>query len=773
MRHIRVMVVVASLLLSAGIASAQALVPRVPADAQKDLPPLVCRQQTVQVEIDNQVARVRVEQVFINNTGADLECVYFLPLHESASISRFSYWVKGNEIVGRVKEREEARQTYEALVGRRRDPALLEYAGRNLFRASIFPVSPTEPMGVVVEYSQICDYENGKVTFSYPLTAGGQEQKIEQFAFSATVRDQKPIKRVSAPSYGNVDTALVNANSARVSWERASFTPERDFQVVYELQSRDFGVSFLTHREAGQDGYFMLMVAPQEETTAADIVKKDMVFVFDRSGSMDGEKIQQARAALRFCLRNLGDQDRFGLVTFDDEISPYADRLQDASKANISAALKAVDALEARGSTDINGALLAGLKLFQPGTRQKTLIFLTDGLPTAGEQQIGQIVKNVKAANRRDVRIFTFGVGDDVDDYLLLKLATDNHGATQAVRGGQSIEGAISTFYAKVAQPVLVDLKLSFGPIRTSRVYPEVLPDIFKGRQLIVLGRYQSTGPADLVLTGQTNGRDRKLTYPTTFPETEPGNAFLERLWAKARVDWAIDSMRLNGENQELKDEVIALSKQFMFITPYTSFLAVSQEELGRLEAERAALAGGTAAAPSAAAYPAGGDPSIRVSAPAATRRVVALFPWGQSLPLVPNPATGLWECRFIVPKTVAHGDYQVVLVVTRADGSRSRLVVSFQVDREEPGGSGMSQVTRTARGWQVTLWVGASEDASRATALLPDGRSLEMERDDATGRWQTTFDLPAGAGPSLKVPVVVYDRGHNWLQIEVEVELR
>lgn len=754
---------VLGLTLLAGTCWGQVLVPRVAPEA-KDLPPLECRTQAVSVDLNNQIARVRVEQVFVNNTGEDLECVYFLPLQESATISRFSYWVKGKEIVGEIREKEEARQVYEQIVARKRDPALLEYAGRNLFRANLFPVSSKEPMRVVVEYSQVCDYDSGIVNFRYPLTAGGSEQKVGQFAITVNLRDQKPLKRVWCPSYPEASIALVaatEAHSASVSFEKSRFTPKTDFELRYELASSDFGVSFLTYREPAKDGYFMLMVAPQEQTTEADIVKKDIVFVFDKSGSMAGEKIQQARDALKFCLRNLGRNDRFGVVTFSDTIESASDKLLPATEANLNAVIKQIGALGADGATDINAALLKALGMFEPNTNQKTVIFLTDGLPTSGEQEVGKIVGNVKAANHRDARLFTFGVGDDVDDYLLLKLATDNHGAEQHVRAGESIEAAVSSFYSKVAKPVLVDLKLAFGSIKTRQVYPDQLPDIFKGKQLIVVGRYLNSGHQDLALSGQINGKPRRFVYPADFPEESTENGFIPRLWAKARVDWAVDSMRLKGENKELKDEVIALSKQYLFVTPYTSFLALPKEEAERL------------AAATPAAAPVGADPLIRVLAPPDTKRVLAIFPWGRTMPLVYDIATGYWKCRFVTPSFVPHGRYDVTLVLTRGDGTQQRLVISFEADRETPGGSGSSRVTRLRDGWQVRLSLQATDDTSRALAMLPSGDRLELSQNPDTGRWETTFRLTGTAGDSVRVPVVLFDRGHNRLTLEVEVELR
>jgi Ca-activated chloride channel family protein len=339
--------------------AAQMLVPRVEQGAE-DRPPLEIKSQHVSVTIDNQVATTSVEQVFVNNTDIDLEAVYFVPLPEAASVSEFAYWVKGKRIVGEVREKQEARQIYESIVARKRDPGLLEKVGRNLFRASIYPVSPKEPMKVELEYQQVLPYDSGLVTYTYPLTVNGQQETIRDLTILATLKDQKPIATIDSPTH-KLSITQEDDHNARLSYEAARIKPDKDFTVHYNVSSKEFGVTFLTHRKPNENGYFMLMVAPQEETTQADIVKKDIVFVFDKSGSMSGEKIEQARRALKFCLEHLESHDRFNLVTFCDSLSTFKKELVDADKGNIREAVGYVDGLEAAGGTDINSALTTAL----------------------------------------------------------------------------------------------------------------------------------------------------------------------------------------------------------------------------------------------------------------------------------------------------------------------------------------------------------------------------------------------------------------------------
>jgi len=739
-----------SLLLLLGLTgsvSAQALVPR-PGAEQADLAPLDCVSQNVTVEVEQQVARVRIEQTFVNRSGHDLEAVYFLPLSESASISRFSYWVGGKEIVGQVEEKQAARQLYEKAVASKRDPALLEQAGRNLFRVNVYPVSSREPMKVVLEYSQLCPYEQGVVRLRYPLTAGGAQQHIQDFQFRAKVADQKPIDELHLSSHGGAQVVRPDLHHAEVSFDQKNFTPKQDLALEYRLKSQDFGVSFLTHRVEGEDGYFMLVVAPQEKTNQQQVVKKDVIFVFDRSGSMEGEKLRQAQGALSYCLKKLSPQDRFQVLTFSDFVTANSPKLQQATDANVLRAVREVQSIQADGGTNINDALTTAMKNFNDGPNQKIILFMTDGLPTVGEQDIGAIVKQVGQADHHSVRLFAFGVGDDVDDYLLLKLASDHRGALQYVRGGESIESKVGAFFAKISTPVLVNLHIDYGPIATNRCYPENLPDVFKGSQLILLGRYAQSGPQELVLQGEINGEKRTFRYPANFDQVQQQNPFLSRLWAKQRVDWAIDQIRLKGENEELKQEVIKLSKSYNFMTPYTSFLAMSKAEREQL------------AASSAPGYPKGIDPILSVQA-SPQARVTAYFPWGETRPLLYDKKAGLWKCRFVIPASVAQGVCKVVVVVTLPDGLQERQTVCFEADEDAPSG----RATALLRFGNLHLEALTSPDTSRVMARLDDGRCLELAKVEP-GRW--TADV---AGPARHVDLTLLDHGHNRTTLHLEVK--
>ena len=433
------------------------------------------------------------------------------------------------------------------------------------------------------------------------------------------------------------------------------------------------------------------------------------------------------------------------MLTFSTALRTNSKGLEQASDQNILKALQQVQSLDADGGTNIDEALTTAMKNFSDGPNQKIILFMTDGLPTEGEQDIGKIIQHVARADQHGVRLFAFGVGDDVDDYLLLKLANDHRGALQYVRGGESIESKVGSFFAKISTPVLVNLKIDYGGTKTNRCYPETVPDVFKGSQLILVGRYSQSGPQELVLQGEINGEKRTFRYPANFDEIQQQNPFLPRLWAKQRVDWAVDRIRLKGENEELKQEVIKLSKSYNFMTPYTSFLAMSKEER---------------VATSAPGYPKGSDPILSVQAPPQAR-VTAYFPWGETRPLVYDKKAGLWKCRFLIPASVAQNTCKVAVVVTLPDGSQERQTVCFEADEDAPSG----RATALLKFGTVYLEAHTSPDTSRVIAILDDGRTLDLSK-KRPGYWQGQIKAN-----TRKVDLTLLDHGHNRTTIHLEVK--
>jgi Ca-activated chloride channel family protein len=561
-------------LVCAGSARAQGvLVP-----TQADVPPLAMRSHEVRVAIEDQVAVTKVVQTFRNDTDRQLEATYIFPVPKGASVRKFVMWVDGKEVPGELVEAEKARQIYTDIVRRTQDPGLLEYVGNNLLRVRVFPVPARGEQKLAVSFTSVAGSDAGLIEYVYPLRADAKSGgTLEKFTFDADLKAQQPVQNVYSPTHP-ITVTRVNDRQARVHFDGRGVALDKDVQLYYTTANKDVGLTALLHRPTRDaDGHFLMLISPRAELARTQEVPRDMVFVLDTSGSMQGRRIEQARNALKYCLRNLGARDRFGLIQFATTVNKYSDRLMPAGNAlRMVGPLEWVDRLEATGSTNINDALLAALEMRpdDPG-RSFTIVFFTDGQPTISETNPEQIIRNVMAKNTASTRIFTFGVGDDVNAVLLDQLAEKTRAVCTYVRETEDIEAKVSGLYAKISHPVLTDLKLTVGAdVTISEVYPPQLPDLFHGSQLVVLGRYRGHGHAAVTLSGMV-GTDRKdFVYEVKFPSKTNGDkAFVEDLWARRKVGYLLDQIRTSGANKELVDEVVRLAKKYGITTPYTSYL--------------------------------------------------------------------------------------------------------------------------------------------------------------------------------------------------------
>ncbi len=621
----RLLPVLTLLLAAAGPAGATGILIPV----EKKLPPLAMLNHLVTITIDDQVATTTVEQTFRNHTPRQLEATYIFPVPKGAAVQNFAMWVDGKKVKGELVEAAKAQQIYTDYVRRTQDPGLLEYMGGRLFKLRVFPVPASGDQRLTLTYRSVAPREGSLVEYVYPLrTSGRAASTLEKFSITASIKDKNAIATVYSPTHA-IATARPNDREAKLTFERDQAVLDKDFQLFYTVSNSagtDVGLTALTHRPiADQNGYFMLLISPRVEIPKDKQVPRDMVFVLDTSGSMQGPKMEQARKALKYCLGNLSAKDRFALINFATTVTKYTDTLQDAKEDRIAHAKKWVDQLEATGGTAIDEALKEALA-YRSGDsgRTFTVVFFTDGEPTIGETNPEKILKNVAARNTANTRIFTFGVGDDVNATLLDTLSDRTRAVATYVRPQEDIEAKVSGLYSKISNPVLTNLKLSAtNDIRLVEMYPPQLPDLFHGGQLVVLGRYSGKGACALTLTGSVGKEEKKFAYDVTFPaRTNDDKAFVEDIWARRKVGYLLDQIRANGAKKELVDEVVSLAKKYGIATPYTSYLVVPDAPVpvvrgeggGRLRKPFAGINGG----PSGGGWQAGGGGVPPALAPAA-----------------------------------------------------------------------------------------------------------------------------------------------------------
>jgi Ca-activated chloride channel family protein len=545
----------------------------------EQVPPLSVKYHRVKVEIVDQVARTSVDQVFVNHFGRDIEGTYIFPVPEGASVSDFAMFIGNERVKGEILDSREAKRIYEDIVRRMRDPGLLEYMGRNLFRARVYPIPANGEKRVQISYTEVLKAGNGLVKYLYPLnTEKFSRDPLADVSIAVRIESRVPIVNVYSPSH-KVSARKEGEGLARVSYEDKDVRPDKDFLLYYSLSKDDVGLSFMNW-EGPEGGYFMLLASPRFAAPGEKVVNKNVVLVLDSSGSMSGAKIRQAKEAARFILNHLDRRDEFTLIDFDDGVSAFSEALVPATTENVGRALKFVDAIEDSGGTNINDALLAALSRMRDGERPGYVLFLTDGLPTVGTTETAGILRNLEKANERRSRIFVFGVGDDVNTELLDRISSDHRGASVYIGESEDLEVALSSFYEKISSPLLADLTVEFKGIETSQVYPRVLPDLFKGSQLVLVGKYGGDGPVSVVMTGKA-GRETKRFVLESQPLT--GNdkfSFLPRLWATRRIGYLLEEIRLQGQNKELVDEIRRLGLKYGIVTPFTSFLVTERERM-------------------------------------------------------------------------------------------------------------------------------------------------------------------------------------------------
>lgn len=572
--------IILGLILGANIAQADGLMVVEPRPAYRPWlsrpTPLSVKYHHVTVSINDNIATTTVDEVFLNDFDQEIEGTYIFPLPAEAAVTDFAMYVNGKRVSGKVLDKAQARQVYEKIVREMKDPALLEYVGRNLFKASIYPIPAKGEKRVQLTYKQVLPYKAGSYKYVYPLDTEKYSPKpVKTVKISTKINSRIPIKTLYSPSH-NI-SSKIEKYKASASYEEQNSKPDKNFVLYYTVSDQDIGLSLQTYRQNREDGYFMMMLSPGQLKARASA--KDIIFVLDTSGSMGGGKIRQAKEALRFCLNKLNRDDRFSLIGFESSINIYKDSLVSANDDNIKKALEFVDQFDASGGTNINDALVKALGMIRWSSRPRMIVFLTDGEPTEGITDMKSIIKNVKSANKNQARVFVFGVGHDVNTHLLDKIAEDNRGACEYVDPGEDLEKSVSNFYSKISEPVLTDIKLDFGGIRVYDLQPKVLPDIFKGTQLVLLGRYSGDGNKKVTLTGYVNGQKKRYVYEARFAKEDLSNDFIPRLWATRKIGYLTSEIRLNGQKKELVDEIIRLSKKHGIMTQYTSYLIMEKED--------------------------------------------------------------------------------------------------------------------------------------------------------------------------------------------------
>jgi len=543
------------------------------------------------ISIDEQVSATTLELTLTNAAGTQQEAVILLPVPPGVAVRSLTYDGVGPEPTAKVLPKDEARAIYDSIVRSMRDPALVEFAGYNLIRTSAFPIPAGKSQKLSLTYEQVLPMDGDRVDYALPRSealAGGGIWTI-----TADIKSKRPINAIYSPSHETTIKRL-SENHAQVTITQKSAEQAGAVRLSYLLKKGDgLAVSTLAYPDAtignGQGGFFMLLGGlPQNATLNAERVKREIVLVLDRSGSMKGDKFKQAIAAANQIVDGLEDGESFNIIDYSDSVASFSDKPVAKDSKNTAAAKAYLAGLQANGGTNIHDALLEALRPTPMAGSLPMVIFLTDGLPTVGERSEVKIRDAVSEANKAGRRIFSFGVGYDVNTPLLAAVSKASRGAPTYVLPDEDVEVKVSQVFRRLAGPVLASPKLS---VRSGdgepdapairEMFPAEIPDLFAGDQIVLAGQYLSAKPVTLRLEGDYLGKPAHFDFELDVSKASTRNSFVPRIWANRKVGALIEAARLGsagGTNsaaqKEIVDEIIALSTKYGILTEYTSFLA-------------------------------------------------------------------------------------------------------------------------------------------------------------------------------------------------------
>ncbi|MEO7102261.1 MAG: VIT domain-containing protein [Gemmatimonadaceae bacterium] len=538
----------------------------------------------VNVTLSDGVLHYEVDETFVNNGGRIGEADYIFPLPRNAAFSDLKLSINGELVGGETMDAQHARAIYEEIVRRQRDPALVEWMGYGMLRTRIFPILPGESKHVVVRFDQIAEREGDALRIDYARGATSQPRPIVRLlradANPGTDDNATPALTLRFAAHGKYGTPYSPTHELRFTSQDGTSTvtafgeaPEVTLLIPIARGNGSPAISVLTNNDGRDDGFAFITLVPPVVTRS--VTPRDITFVLDVSGSMSGEKIEQARAAGRQLLNSLNPRDRFRLIDFSTDVRSFRDDFVQATSANVNAAQSYLAALNASGSTNISGALTEALRAQSDGERNSRLqivLFLTDGQPTIGETNADAIAAQAERM-RGNARVFTFGLGGDVNVSLLEQLALQGRGTAQFVRPSENVERAVSVVAARLTNPVATDVRVSADGVRLNKVSPETPIDVFAGQNLVILARYSGSGSTTLRFDGNSPNGPVHWIQRVDFPRDERGNSFIGRLWATQRIGYLSAERRRVGANPELDAEIRALGEKFGIPTEFTSFL--------------------------------------------------------------------------------------------------------------------------------------------------------------------------------------------------------
>lgn len=575
------------------------------------LPPLRVTDHLVDVTITDGIARTTLTQTFRNDTKRRLEATYIFPLASDADLTDFRMTFNGKMVEGEVLPADQALQLYEQIVRQARDPGLIEFIGHRLLRMRVFPIEPESDTTIKLEYHQVCRPIGGMKGYHYPLRTSKTDGKAHgTVRFNVKLESSAPIKNIWSPTHAVEIVRADDEHTARCGYEASGGSLEQDFMLLYDSDSNDVGLSVVTTSTPDAHGHFVLMLTPRQLWPQEEYEPQDVVFVVDTSGSMAGEKLDQARNAIRYCIEQLDERDRFTVVRFSTGFDRLFDIPTRATRENKDRAREWVGEFKAAGGTNITDTLAsvidmrATLAESDDAERPFVTVFMTDGRGNRNPEETMNVLRE-RTDDHKAFRVFPFGVGHDVNTRLLDGLAQDFTGRSTYVQPGENLELVLGDFFSIVSRPVLTDLRLEMPDVGSTDVFPATLGDLYHGQQLVVAGRFDRDVQGPVRLVARRGGERVEFAWPDVSFKADDRRQYVETVWAGRKIAYLLDQIRAHGESSEMIEEIMMLSRRHGIQTPYSSWFVNPEgipvpatREDGRLHFQRLQQLGAAASPP-------------------------------------------------------------------------------------------------------------------------------------------------------------------------------
>ena len=561
----------------------------------------------VDAEISGFLSRVNVTQEFENNFNEKIEAIYVFPLPNNAAVDAMTMRIGERTIRGKIMKREEAREVYEAAKSRGQIASLLNQERPNIFTQAVANILPGEKITIEISYVETLKYEEGSYEFVFPMvvgpryipgnatgnSGGGFAPDTTQVADGSKITPKVAkeraghdisvnvkldagvlVENVTSKSH-EINSNMLSGSSYKVRLKSRKTIPNKDFVLKYDVAGKKIEDAVITHR-GKNGGYFTMILQPPDKVRSEDVTPKEIVFVLDTSGSMSGFPIEKAKESMKMALDGLHPYDTFNLITFAGATKVLFEKPVPASKENLSKAQAFLKSRRGGGGTEMMKAIKTALKPSDSQQHLRIVCFMTDGY--IGNE--GAILSEIQKYN--NARVFSFGVGNSVNRFLLDKMSEEGRGEVEYVALSDDGSKAAKRFHERVRSPLLTDISVDFGDLEVSDVYPKRINDLFSAKPVIIHGRYKKGGKGKIRLKGKSFGQEKVREIKVNFPKKEKKHDVLATLWARTKIDdlMSQDYKTVSGNSnakENIVSQITSMGLEFGLMTQYTSFVAVEE----------------------------------------------------------------------------------------------------------------------------------------------------------------------------------------------------